>query len=209
MKLVIATRNAHKLEEINAIFNFQGLEVFSAFEFPDIPDVIEDRDSLEGNAAKKAVEVAKATGSWAMADDSGLEVFALNGAPGVYSARYAGEECSYEANNEKLLRELAGKADRSAQFRTVIALSDPEGKVQTLEGKCLGKIIEELRGTNGFGYDPLFIPDGYTETFAELDAAIKNKISHRARALQNAQTEWEGFLKNGNPVLGRFQRDCP
>lgn len=190
MKLVIATRNTHKLEEINAIFDFQGLDVLSAFDFPDLPDVIEDRDTLEGNAAKKAVEIAKATGCWAMADDSGLEVQALYGAPGVYSARYAGEECSYEANNTKLLRELQGKADRSAQFRTVVALSDPKGNVQTLEGACPGKIIEELRGINGFGYDPLFVPDGYTETFAELDAGIKNRISHRARALQNAQAEW-------------------
>lgn len=190
MKLVIATRNAHKLEEINAIFDFQGLEVLSAFNFPDVPDVIEDQDTLEGNAAKKAVEIAAATGCWALADDSGLEVQALNGAPGVYSARYAGEECSYDANNKKLLRELQGKADRSAQFRTVVALSDPTGNVQTLEGACPGKIIEELRGINGFGYDPLFVPDGYSETFAELDAGIKNRISHRARALQQAQTEW-------------------
>lgn len=196
MKLVIATRNAHKLEEISAIFDFQGLEVLSAFDFPDVPDVIEDRDTLEGNAAKKAVETAEATGCWAMADDSGLEVAALGGAPGVYSARYAGDECSYAANNEKLLRELQERDDRSAQFRTVIALSDPQGNVQTLGGKCPGKIIKELRGTNGFGYDPLFVPDGYEETFAELDSGIKNKISHRARALQQAQSEWKEILKS-------------
>ena len=133
MKLVIATRNAHKLEEIRAIFDFSNLEVLSAFDFPDIPDVIEDGNTLEANAIKKAVEIANATGYWAMADDSGLEVNALNGAPGVYSARYAGEECSYPANNEKLLHELAGKDDRSAQFRTVVALSDPDGNVQTAE----------------------------------------------------------------------------
>ncbi len=195
MKLVIATRNAHKLEEIQAIFDFQGLEVQSAFEFPEIPDVVEDGETLEANAEKKAVEIARATGCWAMADDSGLEVAALNGAPGVYSARYAGDECSYSANNEKLRRELADKADRSACFRTVVALSDPGGSVQTVAGKCPGQIIEELRGTNGFGYDPLFIPDGYSETFAELDSTVKNKISHRARALQLAHTEWADLLK--------------
>ncbi|MEN7974004.1 MAG: XTP/dITP diphosphatase, partial [Verrucomicrobiota bacterium] len=194
MKLVIATRNAHKLEEIRAIFDFQGLEVLSAFDFPDIPDVVEDGDTLEANAIKKAVEIAAATGCWAMADDSGLEVDALDGAPGVYSARYAGEECSYEANNEKLLRELADKDDRSARFRTVAALSDPGGSVQTVAGECPGVIIEELRGTNGFGYDPLFVPDGYSETFAELDSSVKNRISHRARALQKAYDTWMDIL---------------
>lgn len=194
MKLVIATRNSHKLEEIRAIFDFTSLEVLSAFDFPHIPDVIEDGDTLEANAEKKAVEIAKATGCWALADDSGLEVAALGGAPGVYSARYAGESCNYADNNDKLLRELAGQSDRTAQFRTVIALSDPDGGVQTVVGECPGIIIEELRGTNGFGYDPLFVPEGYSETFAELDAAVKNRISHRARALQNAHKAWAGII---------------
>ena len=195
MKLVIATRNAHKLEEIHAIFDFQGLEVLSAFDFPEIPDVVEDGDTLEANAEKKAVEIARATGCWSMADDSGLEVAELEGAPGVYSARYAGEHCSYADNNEKLLRELAGKNDRSARFRTVIALSDPQGNARTVEGECPGRIIEELRGTNGFGYDPLFVPDGYAQTFAELDSAEKNRISHRACALRNAHQAWGGLLQ--------------
>lgn len=136
MKLIIATRNAHKLEEIHAVFNFQGLEVLSAFDFPEIPDVVEDGDTLEANAIKKAVEIAAATGCWTLADDSGLEVRALHGAPGVYSARYAGEECSYEKNNEKLLKELSGRKNRSAQFRTVIALCDPEGNANVVEGIC-------------------------------------------------------------------------
>jgi len=192
MKLVIATRNAHKLEEIRAIFDFKNLEVLSAFDFPEIPDVVEDGNTLEANAIKKAVEIAKATGCWAMADDSGLEVDALAGAPGVYSARYAGEPCSYTANNDKLLRELSDKDDRSARFRTVVALSDPEGNVKTVSGECPGRIIEELRGTNGFGYDPLFVPEGYSETFAELDSEVKNRISHRARALHKAHDAWVG-----------------
>ena len=194
MKLVIATRNPHKLEEIHAIFDFQGLEVSSAFDFPEIPDVVEDGETLEANAKKKAVEIAMATGCWAMADDSGLEVAALEGAPGVYSARYAGEHCSYSDNNEKLLRELTGKSDRSARFRTVIALSDPGGNVQIVEGDCPGTIIDKMLGTNGFGYDPLFVPDGCSETFAELDATVKNTISHRARALKNAYSEWAVLL---------------
>jgi len=196
MKLVIATRNAHKLEEIHDIFDFQNLEVLSAFDFPHVPDVIEDGESLEENAKKKAVEIARATGCWALADDSGLEVYALDGAPGVYSARYAGEHCSYADNNVKLLREMAGKTDRTARFRTVIALSDPEGNAKTVTGECPGVIIGELRGTNGFGYDPLFVPDGYSETFAELDSGVKNRISHRARALQQARTEWTELVKS-------------
>lgn len=195
MKLVLATRNAHKLEEIQSIFDFNGLEVLSAFDFPEIPDVVEDGDTFEANAIKKAVEIAQATGCWALADDSGLEVDALDGAPGVYSARYAGEPCSYEANNEKLLHELARKTDRTARFRTVIALSDPQGSVKTVAGECAGLIIEELRGTNGFGYDPLFIPAGYTETFAELDAEVKNRISHRANALRRAREVWADELR--------------
>lgn len=194
MKLVIATRNTHKLDEIKAIFNFHGLEVFSAFDFPEIPDVVEDADSFEGNAKKKAVEIARATGCWSLADDSGLEVDALNGEPGVYSARYAGEPCSYENNNEKLLKELAGKDNRTARFRTVIALSDPEGNVKTVNGACEGSILLELKGTNGFGYDPLFVPQGYSETFAELDSSIKNKISHRANALNAAYKAWDELL---------------
>lgn len=194
MKLVIATRNAHKLEEIHHIFDFQDLEVLSAFDYPDIPDVIEDGETLEENAKKKSVEIAIATGCWSLADDSGLEVDALNGAPGVYSARYAGEHCSYADNNTKLLEELAGNPNRTARFRTVIALSDPDGNVQTVSGECLGVIINELRGTNGFGYDPLFIPDGCSETFAELPVDVKNRISHRANALRNARDAWFDVL---------------
>ena len=195
MKLVIATRNAHKLEEIKAIFDFEGLEVGSAFDYPEIPDVVEDGDTFEANAVKKAVEIARATGCRAMADDSGLEVDALGGAPGVYSARYAGEPCSDDANNEKLLRELAGCNNRSARFRSVIALADPDGNVQTVGGSCPGVILDELRGSNGFGYDPLFVPDGFGETFAELSSKVKNSISHRARALEKARQAWGARLR--------------
>lgn len=194
MKLVIATRNPHKLEEIHDIFEFKQLQVLSALDFPDVPDVVEDRETLEANAIKKAVEIAKATGCWALADDSGLEVDALHGAPGVYSARYAGEHCSYDDNNAKLLRELEGTSNRTARFRTVIALSDPGGRVQTVTGECPGVIIDEQRGTNGFGYDPLFVPDGFIDTFAQLSSEVKNRISHRAKALQQACREWSELL---------------
>jgi len=196
MNLLIATRNAHKLEEIRAIFQLKNLTLFSAFDFPDIPDVVEDGKTLEENAIKKAVEMAKAAQCWTLADDSGLEVSALDGAPGVFSARYADDTCSYEKNNEKLLAELAEKKDRTAQFRTVIALSDSTGNVQTVEGICSGKIIDQLRGENGFGYDPLFVPDGYEKTFAELSSAEKNNISHRAKALQKAVKTWRDCLEH-------------
>ncbi len=195
MKFIIATRNTHKLEEIRAIFNTDGLEVCSALDFPDLPDTIEDRDTLEGNAIKKAQELCDATGLMALADDSGLEVDSLDGAPGVYSARYAGEPCSYEDNNAKLLRELSDKENRRARFRTVIALARPSEEPLTVEGICPGVIIDELRGEHGFGYDPLFVPDGYTETFAELSAETKNKISHRALALAKVSNHWKHFFQ--------------
>jgi XTP/dITP diphosphohydrolase len=195
MKLVIATRNRHKLDEIHAIFNFQNLEVCSAFDFPEIPDVVEDGETLEANAIKKAVEICQATGLPALADDSGLEVEALNGEPGVYSARWSGEGCTYHDNNLKLLRELAGKPNRRARFRTVIALALPGETPQIVEGSVQGVIIEELRGDQGFGYDPLFVPDGYKQTFAELPAEVKNRISHRARALNAASNVWKHFFQ--------------
>jgi len=190
MKFVIATRNAHKLEEIKEIFNTDGLDVCSALDFPDIPDTIEDRNTLEGNAM-----LCEATGLMALADDSGLEVEALDGAPGVYSARYAGEPCSTEDNNAKLLRELSGKDNRRARFRTVIALARPGEEPITVEGKCKGTIIDELRGEHGFGYDPLFVPDGFDQTFAELPSETKNKVSHRANALAEVSKHWKHFFQ--------------
>ena len=198
MKLVIATRNKHKLEEIRAIFSPDALDLSSALDFPDIPDVVEDGLTFEDNAIKKAATLACATGCWALADDSGLEVEALEGRPGVYSARYAGEPADYEANNRKLLAELQGKSNRRAHFRCVVALADPSGKTRVVQGRCDGVIIDRLRGRAGFGYDPLFVPDGYTETFAEMSAEVKNRISHRARALAEAKQAW-GLLLNPEP----------
>ncbi len=194
MKLILASRNRHKLEEIRTLFDLPGLELSSALDHPEIPDVEEDGKTFEANAIKKATALARATGGWALADDSGLEVDALGGAPGVYSARYAGEPVSYPANNAKLLKALEGAADRRARFRCVVALSSPSGKTRTVEGRCEGRIIHGIRGAQGFGYDPLFVPDGFDQTFAEMEAGAKNAISHRGRALQKARAAWHDFL---------------
>jgi len=190
MKLFVATKNPHKLAEIRAILDLPSLSLVGLESFPDLPDVDEDCETFEGNARKKAVEMAAATGLWALADDSGLEVDALHGAPGVRSARYAGEPCDYRANNAKLLRELQGVKDRRARFRCALALAHPDGTVRSLEGCCEGVIADEPRGDNGFGYDPLFIPEGYSSTFAEMSETTKNAISHRAEALRRARREW-------------------
>ena len=190
MKLVIATRNANKLREIRSVLGLNESQVKSSFDFPQIPDVIEDKDTLEGNAIKKAMTIASATGCWALADDSGLEVDVLGGAPGVYSARYAGEHCSYMDNCNKLLFELDGQTNRRARFRTVLALVNLVGEVRTLEGAMDGVITTSMRGSDGFGYDPVFIPEGYDLTYAELDPDEKNRISHRGRALQAAIEQW-------------------
>ena len=194
MQLVVATRNKHKLEELRTLLAGWPVELRSALDYPGVPEVEEDGDTFEANAIKKAVTFARATGCWALADDSGLEVAALNNAPGVYSARYAGEPADYPANNAKLLHELGGTTDRRARFRCVIALSDPQGRAETVEGRCAGHIITALRGTAGFGYDPLFVPDDYTQTFAELPADVKNAISHRGRALQAAHDRWRDIF---------------
>jgi XTP/dITP diphosphohydrolase len=164
--------------------------------------VIEDGDSFEANAMKKAVSLAMATGLWSLADDSGLEVDALGGAPGVYSARYAGEPVSYSANNAKLLHELDGQSNRKARFRCAIALCSPKGIARVVDGRCEGYIPTSVRGSGGFGYDPLFVADGFTHTFAEMDPRTKNEISHRARALAKARDQW-------GKILSRELEDWP
>ncbi len=197
MKVLIASHNAHKIEEIRAIFDLPGVAWVSAGEIAGLPDVVEDGDTFEANAIKKATELARLSGMWTLADDSGLEVTALGNAPGVYSARYAGEPCDHARNNEKLLRELAGKEDRSARFRCVAALSDPSGRAETVSGSCEGRIAEAPRGAGGFGYDPLFVPEGHEVTFAEMAAGVKNRLSHRARAMVAARERWGVLLAGG------------
>lgn len=188
--LLVATRNRHKLDEIRALLGLAAETLTSGLDYPDFDDVEEDGDTFEANAVKKARVWAERTGAWCLADDSGLEVDALEGAPGVYSARYAGEPADYAANNRKLLAALDGVTDRRARFRCVMALADPKGHVQTVEGRCEGRIAEAERGTEGFGYDPLFIPEGHTLTFAELPPQTKNSLSHRGHALRAALEKW-------------------
>lgn len=181
-KLVVATNNAHKLEEIAAILGDE-MELLSLKDIKCFADIPETADTLEGNARQKAMYIYENYGMDCFADDTGLEVDALNGAPGVYSARYAGDGHDSEANMQKLLHELEGKKNRKAQFRTAICLIQ-EGKEYLFEGIVKGEIIGEKRGGAGFGYDPIFVPEGYEQTFAELGNDIKNTISHRARAVE-------------------------
>lgn len=196
MRLVLATRNEHKVREIRAILDGLDVELLSFHDLADLPDVVEDGDTLDDNAIKKAVEVAAATGLPSLADDTGLEVAALDGAPGVRSARYAGPECDYDRNNTKLLAELDGATDRRAAFRCVIALATPERVVGTVEGKTTGVIMGERRGDGGFGYDPLFLPDGFERTYAEMDDGEKNAISHRGRAVRAARALVEQLVRD-------------
>jgi XTP/dITP diphosphohydrolase len=190
--LVFATRNRGKLVELRQLL--PGVDVLSIDEASErlgitIPDVVEDADTFAGNASKKAREVAQATGLPALADDSGLEVDALGGAPGVYSARFAGDAHDDAANNAKLLAELAGvPADRrTARFRAVLALADVTGplgdEVITADGACEGVILDAPRGSGGFGYDPLFFSPELGQTFAEAGVGSKSELSHRARAM--------------------------
>lgn len=181
-KIVVATNNAHKLKEIAAILG-QEIELLSLKDIQCFADIPETADTLEGNARQKAMYIYENYGMDCFADDTGLEVEALGGAPGVFSARYAGEGHDSEANMQKLLKELAGKENRKAQFRTVICLIR-NGKEHLFEGIVKGEIIQEKRGGEGFGYDPIFVPEGYDLTFAELGDDVKNTISHRARAVE-------------------------
>ncbi len=182
MKLVFATNNKHKLEEISAIIG-DKIEILSLKDIDCFDDIPETADTLEGNALLKAHYIQEKYGYDCFADDTGLLVDALNGEPGVYSARYAGEPADSEKNMDKLLSKLEGVEDRGARFVTSIALL-LGGKEYLFQGKVEGKIITERRGTAGFGYDPIFVPDGYTETFAQLGEEVKNKISHRALAVK-------------------------
>lgn len=179
-KIVFATNNAHKLEEVAAILG-ENYEVLSLREIGCEADIPETADTFAGNALQKAHYVKEHFGYDCFADDSGLEVDALDGAPGVYSARYSGG--GSEENMTKLLHNLTGKSERGAQFRTVIALLIGDD-TRLFEGIVRGSIIEERRGEGGFGYDPIFVPEGYDKTFAELGSEVKNRISHRAQAVE-------------------------
>jgi XTP/dITP diphosphohydrolase len=184
--LVLGTRNAKKRQEIEEILSDMGLELRDLRQWPDAPEVVEDGTTFEANARKKASELARALNHWVLGEDSGLVVPALGGRPGVYSARYAGKQGDDDANNARLLAELAPLPDdhRAAYYVCTAALADPQGEIVAVtEGRCHGVITRELRGTGGFGYDPLFLIPEYHRTFGELNAQVKHALSHRARAL--------------------------
>jgi len=196
MEIVLATNNFDKVREMKKILKGLKIKILTLRDFPFIPRVKEDGKTLRENAIKKAVEIARRTKKIAIADDSGLEVNALKRKPGVYSSRFAGKNCTYADNNRKLLRLMkkVPRNKRQARFVCVIAIASPEGKIKTATGVCRGRIAMETRGRSGFGYDPVFIPEGYSRTYAELGLRIKNKISHRAKALQKAKKILHNFF---------------
>ncbi len=188
-ELVLATRNRHKGEELAALLGDLGITIRTLDEFPGAPDVVEDGDTCEANAIKKARAIAEFTGLPAVADDTGLEVHALGGRPGVYAARYAGEDATYEDNCRKLLQEMVGvpREQRTARFLTVAAIALPSDGVRVAQGTLEGAIAEEARGTLGFGYDPVFLIPELDKTLAQLSPDQKNTISHRAKAFTQAK----------------------
>lgn len=190
-EIVLASRNIHKIKEMGDVLEPLGLTLKSSLDFPELDDVDETSDTLEGNAFLKAMATYRHTGIPSLADDTGLEVEALGGLPGVRSARYAGEGASYLDNLNKLLAQMEGQSNRSARFRTTLALVMEEGTF-IFQGECSGKILTAPKGKRGFGYDPVFVPDWHSATFAEMTDEEKNRISHRGKAVE----EFIRFLKN-------------
>ncbi len=209
-QLVLATHNKHKAEELQAMLAGYGIDVLTLDNFPRIGEIPEDSDTLEGNALKKAREVFRATQLPSLADDTGLEVDYLRGAPGVFSARFAGLNATYADNVRKLLAELTGVPlpHRSARFRSVLAFVTQQSE-RFVEGVCPGTIIEKARGSGGFGYDPIFLPAGYDQTFAEMNMELKNTLSHRARALQKMKSVLVEFFRAADTVGSSLHRQEP
>jgi len=196
-EIVIATRNQGKLREIGAILAPLSLRILSLKDFPEIPDVAEDGTTFSENAAKKARTIASLTGRLAIADDSGLCVDALQGRPGVFSSRFAGEEATDQQRCRKLLDEMAGLPEnqRGAEFICNMAVASPNGEMKIVEGKCRGRITFSPQGKNGFGFDPIFFVLEFGKTMAELEPGVKNKISHRAHAMKRLKLILPKFLK--------------
>jgi XTP/dITP diphosphohydrolase len=184
-EIVLSTRNHGKISEFRSLFKGMPVRILSCYDFPDLPVVVEDGKTFQENAEKKAKAIAKKTGRFAIADDSGLEVKYLDGRPGVFSARFSGENATDRQNTRKLLKllESASWEEREARFVCVICVADPKGKTACAEGVCNGRISFEMKGTHGFGYDPIFVPNGHRITMAEMDPETKNRISHRAVAM--------------------------
>lgn len=196
MRLVFATNNRHKFEEIKHVLG-NRVSLLSLSDLGIDEDIPEEKDTLEGNAAQKAFFIYDKYGIDCFADDTGLEIDALNGEPGVYSARYAGENCTFEDNMNKVLLKMQQIDNRSAQFRTVIALVEG-GILTTFTGEIKGKITTEKHGIQGFGYDPIFQPEGHGQTFAEMSLEVKNLISHRAKAVAAFIRHYMPNLQNPN-----------
>jgi XTP/dITP diphosphohydrolase len=195
-EVVIATRNLGKLREMEAILDPLSLKLLSLKDFPEIPEVVEDGTTFAENAGKKARTIARLTGRFAIADDSGLCVDALQGRPGIFSSRFAGEEASDRERYQKLLDEMTGvpEGQRGAEFICVMAIVSPEGEMQTVEGKCRGRITFSPQGKHGFGFDPIFFVPEFGKTMAELEPEAKNQISHRAQALKKLKLILPQFL---------------
>jgi XTP/dITP diphosphohydrolase len=191
-RLIIATRNSHKTEEIRDMIG-DRFEVLDVTHFPECPEIKETGTTFLENARLKALGISRVLDGWVLSDDSGLEVDALAGAPGVWSSSFGGEEGNHARNNARLIAEMAGKTERRARFRCTMVLARGGREEAHFSGSVEGAIIEEPRGAAGFGYDPLFIPQGYTKTFAELGSEVKSTLSHRARALVEAMA----FLTGG------------
>lgn len=200
--VVLATRNHDKIQEIRALLAALPITFLSLADFPDLPEVVEDGTSCQENAVKKAKETAAGTGHWALADDTGLEVAALDRRPGVYAARYAGEHATYVDNCKKLLEELRHipPGQRDARFLTVMALAGPEGQMETVEGVLQGQIAEQFYGSLGFGYDPVFYVPNADKTLAEMTLNEKNEISHRGQALRLAKNLLSRRIENTSSV---------
>jgi XTP/dITP diphosphohydrolase len=188
-KLVLATHNRDKFKEMSLALSGLGWEILPAFEFTGVPEVIEDGSTLEENSLKKAKEIAQFTGLTALSDDTGLFIDALNGQPGIYAARFAGEKCTYQDNVDKVLRLMVDIpiSNRRAVFRTVITIYDPLGKAEQVSGEVEGTITEKAMTEKGFGYDPIFMPEGFSKVFSLMTLEEKNRVSHRGRALQKAR----------------------
>lgn len=184
-RLILATRNAHKTAEIRSIIG-DRFEVVDATAFPDFPEIDETGTTFLENARLKAVGISRVISGWVLSDDSGLDVEALDGAPGVWSSSFGGEEGNHAKNNARLLAEMAGKTDRRARFRCTMVLACDGAEVANFSGTVEGRLVDSLHGAGGFGYDPLFIPVGHDRTFAELGDEVKNSLSHRSRALAQA-----------------------
>ena len=192
-RLILATRNAHKTEEIRHILG-DRFEVLDVRSFPDLPEIEESGSTFLDNARLKALGISRRVEGWVLADDSGLEVDALGGAPGVWSSSYGGEEGNHAKNNERLIKEMSGKAERSARFRCTLVLAKDGAEIAVFTGTVDGRIAESASGEGGFGYDPLFIPEGHSRTLADLGADVKAGLSHRAKAIR----AFLGWIEEGN-----------